>query len=101
MFERPCQNKESWEVLRELGTLGKHELIQRLQQCNPPELDDIAVACRKAAPGGSAGSDGGIHIARANARRAGMELDNFLKTISRIEQIVWEIEEKKETEKAK
>ena len=54
-------------MIRDLDVLTDVELLDRLEQCSSVELDNIDVACWKIDPGGSTGTDGGIHIARTNA----------------------------------
>lgn len=83
--------KEGWEVIRELHYLSDEEIRAKLHNCTSLEIDEIEGACYKADPGGSTGSDGGTHIARANAARAGMTLEEFTNTIQRIDTIIWEI----------
>lgn len=80
-------------MIKELDGLNDDELLIKLRHCSPLELDNISVACWKADPGGSTGSDGGIHIARTNATRAGMNLLDFQEAIGRIEGAISQIQD--------
>jgi hypothetical protein len=84
--------QESWEIVKELSILSPDELTRRIRVASADEIESIKGALFKADPGGLAGSDGGTHIARANAERAGMTLPEFTAALRRIDDCIWDLQ---------
>lgn len=91
--ESPEIRKECWEIIRELHRLSDIELQERLFNSPPSEISTIETACYNADPRDSTGSDGSRHIVRANARRAGMQFEDFQDEIIRIEGAIEKLKE--------